>query len=66
MPQVILVVGARPGYMKTWSVYQAFVAQGIRPLVLATGQHHDILTQQQAILPMPIHEWLLKEQSVCR
>jgi UDP-N-acetylglucosamine 2-epimerase (non-hydrolysing) len=59
---VVLAIGARPGYMKTWGVYQAFQTRGIRPTVVATGQHHDILTQQQNILYMPIHEWLLKEQ----
>jgi UDP-N-acetylglucosamine 2-epimerase (non-hydrolysing) len=60
--QIMLAIGARPGYMKTWPVYKAFEARGIRPTVVATGQHHDILRQQQEILYMPIDHWLLKEQ----
>jgi UDP-N-acetylglucosamine 2-epimerase len=62
MADVCIFVGARPGYMKTWSVYQAFMNRGICPTVVATGQHHDILKQQQAILPMPISEWLIDTQ----
>lgn len=62
---IVLAIGARPEYMKTWPVYNAFMARAIVPTVVATGQHHDILTQQQAILPMPIEDWLLHYQVSC-
>ncbi len=59
---VTIFVGARPGFIKSWSVFWAFMDRGIVPTVIATGQHHDILTQQQSVLTMPISKWLLKEQ----
>jgi UDP-N-acetylglucosamine 2-epimerase (non-hydrolysing) len=60
--QILMAIGTRPDYIKSWSVYQAFVQQGIFPTIVATGQHHAILCQQQAILPMPIDHWLLDHQ----
>ncbi len=59
---VTIFVGARPGYVKSWPVYCAFMDRGIVPTVVATGQHHDILKQQQSVLPMHISKWLLTEQ----
>jgi UDP-N-acetylglucosamine 2-epimerase (non-hydrolysing) len=59
---IVIAIGARPGYMKMWPVFRAFIERGMCPIVVATGQHHEILKQQQAILPMPIAHWLLKDQ----
>ena len=43
-------------------MYQAFRVRGITPTVVGSGQHHNILTQQQQLLYMPIDAWLMKEQ----
>ncbi len=59
---VAIFVGARPGFIKSWSIFWAFMNQGIVPTVVATGQHHDILKQQQLVLAMPISHWLVEHQ----
>ena len=60
--EIVISVGARPGWIKSWPVYRAFVERGIHPTVVCTGQHQEIIQQQQAILPMPIDYWLVEEQ----
>lgn len=60
--EIVIFVGARPGYIKSWSVYKAFTQHGIFPTVVATGQHHDILKQHQEIFLMPVDHWLITEQ----
>jgi len=62
MQKIAIFVGTRPDYLKLYSVYQAFKARDIRPVVVATGQHHDILKQQQDSLYMPLDDWLVAEQ----
>lgn len=59
---ILIAVGTRPDYVKLWPVYHACVARGLRPTVLATGQHHDLLLQQQKMLFMPLDHWLLGRQ----
>ena len=39
--EIILVVGARPNFMKIAPIYKEFKSRGLRPILLHTGQHYD-------------------------
>ena len=41
MGTIILVVGARPNFMKIAPLYAELKRRGIEPLLLHTGQHYD-------------------------
>lgn len=60
MPKVLLVVGARPNFMKMAPLYFAMVkAQPLQPLIVHTGQHYDYVMSQAFFedleLPQPHH-----------
>ena len=38
---VILVVGARPNFMKIAPIYNELKARGVSQILLHTGQHYD-------------------------
>ena len=38
---IILVVGARPNFMKIAPIYKEFKSRGLHPILLHTGQHYD-------------------------
>jgi len=40
-PHFIIVVGARPNYMKAAPIVREFEKQGVKPLVVHTGQHYS-------------------------
>ena len=39
--EIILVVGARPNFMKIAPIYKEFKSRGLHPILLHTGQHYD-------------------------
>jgi UDP-N-acetylglucosamine 2-epimerase (non-hydrolysing) len=41
VPQVCLIVGARPNFMKVAPVHRALVERGVSVLLVHTGQHYD-------------------------
>ncbi|HBO45277.1 MAG TPA: UDP-N-acetylglucosamine 2-epimerase (non-hydrolyzing) [Planctomycetaceae bacterium] len=60
MPKVLLVVGARPNFMKMAPLYFEMVkAKELNPLIVHTGQHYDYVMSQAFFedleLPQPHH-----------
>ena len=60
MAKVLLVVGARPNFMKMAPLYFEMVkAQALQPLIVHTGQHYDYVMSQAFFedleLPQPHH-----------
>jgi len=60
MSKVLLVVGARPNFMKMAPLYFEMVkAEGLDPLIVHTGQHYDYVMSQaffeDLALPQPHH-----------
>ncbi len=60
MPKVLLIVGARPNFMKMAPLYAGLVqAGGLEPLIVHTGQHYDYVMSQAFFedleLPQPHH-----------
>jgi UDP-N-acetylglucosamine 2-epimerase (non-hydrolysing) len=60
MPKVLLVVGARPNFMKMAPLFFALTKQGqVEPLIVHTGQHYDYAMSQAFFedldLPRPHH-----------
>jgi UDP-N-acetylglucosamine 2-epimerase (non-hydrolysing) len=60
MSKILLVVGARPNFMKMAPLYFEMVkAQGLEPLIVHTGQHYDYVMSQAFFedleLPQPHH-----------
>ena len=60
MPKILLVVGARPNFMKMAPLYFEMVkAKDLHPLIVHTGQHYDYVMSQAFFedleLPQPHH-----------
>jgi UDP-N-acetylglucosamine 2-epimerase (non-hydrolysing) len=57
--KVLLIVGARPNYMKAGPLLQAAPAAGLDVCLVHTGQHYDpdltTLIEQELGLPPPRH-----------
>lgn len=60
MSKILLIVGARPNFMKMAPLYFAMMqAEGIEPVIVHTGQHYDYIMSQAFFedleLPEPHH-----------
>ena len=60
MSKILLIVGARPNFMKMAPLYFAMTqAEGIEPVIVHTGQHYDYIMSQAFFedleLPEPHH-----------
>lgn len=56
MKRVVLAFGTRPEATKMAPVYQALTGlEGLKPLVLLTGQHKEQLEQSLSLFNIPVH-----------
>ena len=57
MTDIAIIFGTRPSYIKLWPVWRALTALGIKPYVICTGQHDELVRQHMGVLDMPVHRW---------